>query len=216
MTGGDSSPAASFQHRMAGNKGAVFEDADLVRQRMHLDHPFPGGVGDAVEIAADRDHAFVRDPAFQLEHRAERQRRQIVQGRLLLSEGFGHHPAGRGMDPHIGDRHQPVDELGVQIIEVAERPAEEKVLADVTERPLHLAFGFGPVGSAGLGVEAVMAGEVEQGTVIDDAACGRFTDHGGLHPVVEDFLWHPAKVGERGDMAAQNRLQILMQNIARP
>ena len=69
----------------------------LVGERVHLDQPLPGGVGDAVEIAADRDHAFVRDPALQFEHRSERQRRQLLQLRLLLGEGFGHHPVGRGV-----------------------------------------------------------------------------------------------------------------------
>ena len=46
---------------MRGDERTVLEDADLVRQRVHLDHAFPGGVRNAVEIAADRDHAFVRD-----------------------------------------------------------------------------------------------------------------------------------------------------------
>ena len=40
-------------------------------------------------------------------------------------------------------------ELRVEIIEVAERAAEEEVLTDVPERSLHFALGFGPIGSTG-------------------------------------------------------------------
>jgi hypothetical protein len=120
------------------------------------------------------------------------------------------------MNAHVGHGSQPVGELGVQVVEVAERPAKEEVLADVAERPLHLALGLRPVGPAGFRVKAVMAGEVEQRAVVDDAAFRCFTDDGGLHPVVEDFLRHAVEVGERCDVAAQDRLQVLMQDEARP
>ena len=46
---------------MRGNQGAVFEDLYLVGQRMHLDGPLPGRIGDAVKVAADAHHAFVGD-----------------------------------------------------------------------------------------------------------------------------------------------------------
>ena len=39
------------------------------------------------------------------------------------------------MHARIGDGVQPMTELVVQIVEVAERAAEEEVLADVAERP---------------------------------------------------------------------------------
>ena len=70
----------------------------------------------------------------------------------------------------IGDRVQPLAELRVQVIEVAEAPGEEEVLADVAEGPLHLALRLGPIRPAGLGQEAVVAGEREQLAVVDDAA----------------------------------------------
>ena len=120
------------------------------------------------------------------------------------------------MNAHVGHGGEPVGELGVQVVEVAERPAEEEVLADVAERPLHLALGLRPVGPAGFRVKAVMAGEVEQRAVVDDAAFRRLADDGGLHPVVEDLRRHAAEVGERRDVAAQDRLQVLMQDEARP
>ena len=59
-------------------------------------------------------------------------------------------------------------ELIVQIIEVAEGPAEEEVLADVAERPFDLALGLGPIGPAGARLEAVMAGEIDKRAIVDD------------------------------------------------
>jgi hypothetical protein len=120
------------------------------------------------------------------------------------------------VDPHVGHGCEPVDELGVQVVEIAEGSAEEEVLADVAEWPLDLTLGFGPVRPAGFRMKAVMPGEVEQRAVVNDAALRRFADDRGLHPVVEDFLWHAADIGEGGDVAAQHRLQVLMQDEARP
>src|SRR5512147_2933640 len=85
-------------------------------------------------------------------------------------------PGGSWRNANVGHGGEPVGELSVQIIEVAERPAEEEVLADVAERPLHLALGLRPVGPAGFRVKAVMAGEVEQRAVVDDAAFRRLAD----------------------------------------
>ena len=42
------------------------------------------------------------------------------------------------------------------------------------------------------------------------SAFGRLADDRGLHPVVKDLARHAAEGGEGRDMAAQNRLQILM------
>ena len=150
--------------------GAVFEDLHLVGERVHLDDPLPGGIGNAVEIAADAHHAFMGDPPFQLEHRAEGRERQGAQVRLLLGEGLVDDALRGGVHPRIGDRIEPMPQLGVEIVEIAERAGEEEVLADIPERPLDLALGLGPVGAAGLRLEAVMPGEVDQRAVVDDAA----------------------------------------------
>ena len=53
------------------------------------------------------------------------------------------------MNARIGDRIQPMAELTVQIVEVAESPAEEEVLPDIAERALDLALGLGPIGPPG-------------------------------------------------------------------
>jgi hypothetical protein len=72
------------------------------------------------------------------------------------------------VDPRIGDRVEPLAQLGVQVVEVAERTGEEEVLADVAVRPLDLALGLGPIGPAGLRVIAVVASEVDERPVVDD------------------------------------------------
>jgi hypothetical protein len=59
---------------------------------------------------------------------------------LLLGEGRGDNPAGGRVDPRVGDRVEPVAELGIQVIEVLKRAGEEEVLADVAVRPLDLAL----------------------------------------------------------------------------
>jgi hypothetical protein len=41
--------------------------------------------------------------------------------------------------PRIGDRIEPMTKLLVQVVEIAERAAQEEVLADVAERALDLA-----------------------------------------------------------------------------
>ncbi len=78
------------------------------------------------------------------------------------------HPVRGGVDAGIGDLVEPLAELAVEVVAVAEAAAEEEVLPDVAERPLHLALGLGPVGLAGLGQVAVVPGELDQGAVVDD------------------------------------------------
>jgi hypothetical protein len=102
------------------------------------------------------------DPPFQFEHRAERCERQPAQVWLLRRKGFVDHALRGGVQARISDRIEPMPQLGVQIVEIAERAGEEEVLADIAERPLDLAFGLGPVRAAGLGLEAVMPGKIDE------------------------------------------------------
>jgi hypothetical protein len=62
--------------------------------------------------------------------------------RLLLGEMLTDDPAGGGMPARIGDGVQPRPELGVQIIEGAERAAEEEILTHVAEGAFDLALGL--------------------------------------------------------------------------
>ncbi len=62
-----------------------------------------------------------------------------------------------GVKAGVGDLIKPMPELIMEIVEVAEAAAEKEVLANVAERTLALAFGFGQVSLAGFGKVAVMA-----------------------------------------------------------
>ena len=143
MTRRDVALVAAFEHGMAGDQLAGLVDLDFVGERLHLEDAPPGGVGHAVVVAADADHALVGDPPLEPENRAERHQGQGLELGLLLGEGGGDDPPRGGVDPRVGDRVEPVAQLGVQVVEVLERAGEEEVLADVAVRPLDLALGLG-------------------------------------------------------------------------
>ena len=58
--------------------------------------------------------------------------------------------------------------------------------------------------------------EVEKGAVVNDKTIRVFPDHRGLHAVVENLARYAANRLERGNVAAQNRLQILVNDEPRP
>src|SRR3546814_9875317 len=69
--------------------------------------------------------------------------------------------------------------------------------------------------------EAVVAGQVDQGSVVDDAApfavpSLALTDHRRLHSVVQQLTRHAADRLEGGDVAAQHRRLVLMGDEASP
>ena len=136
MTRGDPALMAALQHRMRGDESAIFKDPNLIGERMHFNDPLPGRVGNPVKITADAHQAFMRDPPFQLENRAERRQRQRFEMWLLLGKGLIDDALGRGVQARIGYRIEPIAQLGVQIVEIAEGAGEEEVLADVAIWPL--------------------------------------------------------------------------------
>ena len=120
------------------------------------------------------------------------------------------------MPARIGEGVEPVPELGIQIVEVAERAAEEEVLPDVAEGALHLTLCLGPVGRTGLRQKPVMRRQLEQLAIIGDALIVHLAQHRRLHAVVEDLGRHPAERLESGDVAAQNGLQVLVRDEPAP
>jgi hypothetical protein len=58
--------------------------------------------------------------------------------------------------------------------------------------------------------ESHSGGQIEQGTVINNAARFAFTDDGTLHAVVKYLEWSTADGIECSDVASQHRRQILM------
>src|SRR6266480_1466791 len=97
-------------------------------------------------------------PSF--ETRSVGRERQRFEMRLFVGESLVDDVLRGCVNPGIGDRVEPVPELTVEIVEVAECAAEEEVLANIAERPFHLALGFRPIGPAGAGLEAVVPGEI--------------------------------------------------------
>src|SRR5215475_8962507 len=144
----------AFEGKMAGDNSAVLEDTDFVGEDVDIEDATARGVRHAVEIAADAHHPLMRDAPFELENRSVGRERQRFEMRLFLGESLIDDALGGGVNPGIGDRVEPVPELTVEIVEVAECAAEEEVLANITERPLHLALGFRSIGPAGAGLEA--------------------------------------------------------------
>ena len=142
MPGDDAALAAALQHRMDRDHPRVFQDAHLAGGGVHLHRPPASGVGHAVEIAADRDHAVAGDAPLEAQHRLERAGRQRQQMRAFLGKVFGDDaPCGR-MHAGVGDIVLPLPELRVEVVEILEAAAEEEVLAHIAEWTLYLALGL--------------------------------------------------------------------------
>jgi hypothetical protein len=90
------------------------------------------------------------DAPLQLQERAEGQEWQWFELRLFLGKGLVDHALRGGVHTRIGNRVEPMAQLGIEIVEVAERAGEEEVLADETMGPLDLALSFGSVRTASL------------------------------------------------------------------
>lgn len=151
MPGGDPALATALHDRVHGDDLPLLENAQLMGQAVHFDDAPTRTVGHAVEIAADGNHTVAGDPPLEPQNRLENSRRQRLQHWALLGEVLDDDTVGGGMRACVGDLVEPLAELPVQVIEVAEAAGEEEILAHVAEGPLHLAFGLGPVGPAGLG-----------------------------------------------------------------
>ena len=131
---------STFENGMLGDDVAEIEDTDQIGKLLDFDDP-AGAVRHAVIVAADRDEAIVADAPFQLEHSVEAMLGQRLQFGLLGRECLGDDPLGGAVDADIGDGTEPVDELSVEVLKVAEATAEKEVLADIAERPLDLSLG---------------------------------------------------------------------------
>src|ERR1700761_2974746 len=123
---------------MLGNDIAQVDDADQVWQLLDLDDT-TGAVGYAVVVAPDGDEAVVADAAFQLEDGIEAMLGQCLQLGLFGGECLGDDALRRAMGADVGDGVEPIGQLSIEIVKIAEAASEEEVLADVAERPLNLA-----------------------------------------------------------------------------
>jgi hypothetical protein len=138
-----------------GDDGAQIEDADQIGKLVDLNNS-TGAVRNAVKVAADRDKAVVTDAPLQLEHRVKAMLRQRLQLELLGRERLGDDALGGAVNADIGDGVEPVDELSIEVVEVAEAAAEKEVLADIAERSLDFPLRLRPIGPAGARLKALM------------------------------------------------------------
>ena len=83
-------------------------------------------VRDAVEIAADANHAVAGDPALEPQHRSERGQRQRTQVQSLLGERLADDPARGRMQTRVSDAVEPAPQLVVEVGQVAELRARKK------------------------------------------------------------------------------------------
>ena len=210
MAGIDPAAVPAFEDRMPGDQRPVFEDPHFGGMPLHLQHALAGGVRHGVEVSADGDHSVAADAALDGQDRVVGMRGQRNQIALLFGECVVDDPAGGGVDARIGDLAAPIVELRVEVVEAAEGPVEEEVLADVAERSLDLALGLRPVGSAGLGRRSVVVEQGDQGRVVDRRSVGVLSQDGGLHPVVEHLFRRPSAGVEGRHMASRHRLELLV------
>ena len=71
-------------------------------------------------------------------------------------EDVGDDPLRLAVHTDVSDGIEPVDQLDIEIFQIAEAPPEGEVLADIAERPLDLSLGLGPIRAAGAWHEAII------------------------------------------------------------
>ena len=116
----DTGSSATFENRVNSDDPVAIEDADHVWQLLHLDDA-AGPIGNAVVIATNGNQAIVADTALELEHGIEWRWGQRLQFGLLGSKGFGNNLLRRAVHPDIGDGHQPIVKLAIEIVEMRGR-----------------------------------------------------------------------------------------------
>jgi len=90
-------------------------------------------------------------------------------------------------------------QLSIEIVEVAERAGEEEVLADIAEWPFDLPLCFRPIRPTSAGLEALVPGQADQGTIVDHQAVGILADHSTILEMnVESYRCREALDRKRG------------------
>ncbi|NVN09767.1 hypothetical protein HUK84_01155 [Nguyenibacter vanlangensis] len=103
MSGIDTPLVAPIQRRVPGDQYSVLENPDFRRMVLDLENASSGGVRHAVEIAADRDHAFMTDTAFDRQDGVIGMRWKVAQMGAFVGEMLRDYATGHGMTSGIGD-----------------------------------------------------------------------------------------------------------------
>jgi hypothetical protein len=83
----------------------------------------------------DRMNAVAGNATLEAQYRLERSGRKLLKPGSFLREMLRDDALGRGVDPDIGHLVEPLLQLLIEILEIAEAAAEEEVLADVAIWP---------------------------------------------------------------------------------
>lgn len=102
MRGVETYFAASFQRRMGRDERAVLEDADAIGEHVNVQNAAARRIRDAVKVAANANHAFMRHAAFEPKDGLIGRGRQSLERALFLGEGFVGHTPGRDRPPQSG------------------------------------------------------------------------------------------------------------------
>ena len=155
MAGIDALLVLALEHRVTCDQLPVLEDAHLGRMVLDLDDPAPGGVRDAVLIAANGNHALMADPPLDGQHRVVGPSWQGYEVRLLIRKVLVDNLLRGCMDPGVGYGNSPLLKLGIEVVEVTETAPQKEVLPHVTEWALDLALRLRPIRLAGATSEAL-------------------------------------------------------------
>ena len=137
--------AAPFEHRMLGDELSGVVDPQLLGESVHFHGRSGEAVRDRVLVALHAHHAVARQAPMKAKHRRVRLGRELLERLSLLGERFTDPPPGGAVHAPVRNRLAPLPEPGVQIVQIGELGAEEKILAHVPEHPLDLALGLRPV-----------------------------------------------------------------------
>ncbi len=121
----------------------------------------------------------------------------------LLRQPLGRHGPGGAMHPPVGHRLDPRPCLVIQVGQVGEGQPGPEGGAHIADPTLDLALRLRPIRVAGLGGEAIVGGEVEEGRIPMDGAVGVPFQHDGLEVVIEDAPGAAAQRLEGVQVAAQ-------------
>ena len=100
------------------------------------------------------------------------------------------------MAPAVGDVVAPAEELGVDIVEVAEGACGEEGVAQVLDLALDLPLLVSASRGAGVGREVIVAGELEQaGMKLHRGAAA--VEHGAAEIVVDEVAGDAAQARRR-------------------
>src|SRR6266566_1957542 len=93
---------------------------------------------------------------------------------------------------------QPASALVGEVRVAQEGPTVEKIPAEIADRPLHLALGLGPVGTAGPDAEAPVGREAEELRILEEPAAGGpvILDDHALHLIEEDLVGDAPKAAK--------------------